>query len=162
MIRKYLPIAILSAALWLPSQVVHATQGHSGIEGVYVHQVSHVFFCISMGILIFWLKARGLMQESGWRYIGYSAFLFIIWSADAFFVHLLDEQLQIIETHRMGTWQIHIATSSATSWLQTIYYVAKLDHLFCVPAMLFLYIGLRRQVATAVGNRKDGDGKGPA
>lgn len=163
MVIQRLPLLLfLTAVLLLGPNAVFATQGHAGVEGVYVHQASHVFFCISMGILIFWLRARGLMEEPGWRYIGYAAFLFILWSADAFLVHFLDEQLQLVETRRIGNWWIQLTTSRGKSWLAFVYFFAKLDHLLCVPAMAFLYMGLRRQVAAAVKDCKEARRKEPA
>ena len=126
-----------------------ATQGHGGREGIYVHQLSHIFFCISMGILIYWLKSRNLTREPGWRCVGISALLFILWSADAFTVHLLDEQLGLIETQRTGTWALRIDAAEGYGWLLPLYYLTKLDHLFCVPALIFLYLGLRRLLREA-------------
>jgi hypothetical protein len=32
------------------------------------------------------------------------------------------------------------------TWLSTVYYLAKLDHLLCVPAMIFLMLGLRHML----------------
>ena len=121
-----------------------ATQGHGAPEGLYVHQIAHMFFALSMGILIYWLRKRDLVRETGWRYIQYSALFFILWNFDAFFVHLLDEQLQIIQVSRVGPWHIRIQTPHNFEWLRELYYLAKLDHLLCVPALFFLYAGMRR------------------
>lgn len=119
-----------------------ATQSHSDPEGLYVHQFSHLFFVFSMGILIFWLRLRNLIHEKGWRYIQYSAFLFIFWTIDAFTVHFLDEQYKWIQVTRLDLWNIKIdAQFSFISWL---YYIVKLDHILCVPAMIFLYLGLKK------------------
>lgn len=143
-----LACAGLMLALSLPDTAL-ATQGHGGREGVYVHQFSHIFFCISMGILIYWLKSRNLTREPGWRCVGISALLFILWSADAFTVHLLDEQLALIDTGRVGAWRMRIDAADGYGWVRSIYYLAKLDHLLCVPALIFLYLGLRRLLMEA-------------
>lgn len=142
----------LLAVLAAPETAL-ATQGHGGREGLYVHQFSHIFFCISMGILIYWLKSRNLTREPGWRWVGISALLFILWSADAFTVHLLDEQLVLIDTSRVGAWRMHIDAADGYGWVRPIYYLAKLDHLFCVPALIFLYLGLRRLLMEAAAVR---------
>ncbi len=136
-----------AAALLAVPGTALATQGHGGPEGLYVHQLSHVFFCISMGILIYWLRARKLTHETGWRYIGWSASLFILWTADAFTVHLLDEQLRVVRMERVDLWRVHVEAGPGREWLISLYYFAKLDHLFCVPALAFLYLGLRRLLA---------------
>jgi hypothetical protein len=134
-----------------------ATQGHGGPEGLYVHQLSHIFFCLSMGILIYWLRAMKLTRKPGWRYIGYSALLFILWSADAFTVHLLDEQLLLVTGERVGAWTFQIHTEPAGSPLGIIYYLAKLDHLLCFPAMVCLYLGLKRLSAGGTDEPTAGD-----
>jgi len=121
-----------------------ATQAHSAPEGLYAHQLAHIFFIISMGILIYGLRARRLVQSAGWRYIQYAALFFILWNLDAFTVHLLEEQLAIIDIQRTNIWQINITAPDHSNALVWLYYFAKFDHLLCVPALLFLYFGLRR------------------
>jgi len=121
-----------------------ATQGHGEPEGLWVHQMSHVFFAFSMGILIYWLRVRALIQETGWRYIQYSAFLFILWTIDAFSVHFMEEQLRIVESTKINPWTIEIESPYDSLWFNLLYYFTKLDHLFCVPALFLLYLGLKR------------------
>jgi len=132
----YLFYNILSAPL-----PAFATQGHSDPEGLYIHQFSHVFFIFSMGILIYWLRFRKLIHKKGWQYIQYSALFFIFWSIDAFLVHFLDEQYKWIQITRLDLWNIRIDASY--SFLRCVYYIIKLDHFLCVPAMIFLYLGLK-------------------
>jgi hypothetical protein len=144
-----LPIlCCLMGSLLLPEPAL-ATQGHGGIEGVYAHQIAHIFFLISMGVLIYWLRQRGLVRESGWRYIQYAAFFLILWNLDTILVHALDDQFRIIATERVGTWQIRITDSGNRPALKLLYYFAKLDHLLCVPAIVCLFVGLRRLLPDA-------------
>ena len=63
---------------------------------------------------------------------------------DAFLVHLLNDQLGLIQAKRIGLWHIQLNAYNGCKGLATLFYFAKLDHLFCVPALLFLYLGLRR------------------
>lgn len=146
--------ASLAALLALPP-LAGATQGHGGLEGLYVHQLSHIFFCISMGILIYWLKSRNLTRRPGWRCVGISAMLFILWSVDAFTVHLLEEQLALIDTGRIGAWGIRIDAADGYGWIRPFYYLIKLDHLLCVPALVFLYLGLRRLLREAAAPQSE-------
>ena len=37
--------------------------------------------------------------------------------------------------------QIQIDTPQGMAWLSIIYYLTKLDHLLCVPALIFLFLG---------------------
>jgi len=121
-----------------------ATQGHGHPAGLYAHQMAHVFFMFSMGLLIFWLRHRGLIRSAGWRYIQYASLFFILWNADAFLVHFIEEQSTALDITRLSTWKISLKAPPEMQWLGYVYYVTKLDHLLCVPALLFLYIGLKR------------------
>ena len=120
----------------------HATQLHGDPEGLYVHQVSHLFFAGCMAILIYWLRVRNLIASPGWRYVQYAAVFFILWSLDAALAHFLDEQMAEALTVRTDTWHIRVVTSR--TWLGWLYYIAKLDHLLCAPGMILLYIGLKK------------------
>ncbi len=142
-ILRRLLISATVLILSLPVKAL-ATQGHGGIEGVYVHQLAHVFFLISMGVLIYWLRDRGLARQSGWRLIQFSALFFILWNLNTLLVHALDDQFSILQVEQVGKWQIMLTDRFDSDLLKLVYYVAKLDHLLCVPALLFLYIGLRR------------------
>ena len=129
-----------------------ATQAHGAPEGLYAHQLAHIFFIISMGVLAYWLRERKLVQAVGWRYIQYSALFFIWWNVDAFFVHLVEEQIALVDTQRVGLWEINITSRVNSPVLVWLYYTAKLDHLLCVPALLFLFFGLRRLLRDAETN----------
>ncbi len=137
----------ISVCLFLPAGA-WATQGHTGVEGVWVHQFAHLFFLFSMLLLIYWLRRAGLVKEPGWRYIQYAALFFILWNADAFLVHFLDEQIRAVSVTSLGGWKIRVA-ADGHGWLASLYYLIKLDHLFCVPAMVCLWLGLRHMLKEA-------------
>ena len=145
-IQKYpIVIAVLSIFIsFIGETPAWATQTHGEPEGLFVHQLAHLFFIFSMGLLIYWLQQRQLSKEKAWRYIQYSALLFILWNIDTFAVHFLDEQVDIIRTKLLDIWHLQIDTAEGYEHLGFIYYIAKLDHLLCVPALLFLYLGLKR------------------
>ena len=129
--------------LYLPA-IGHATQAHSAPEGLYTHQLAHIFFIISMCSLIFWLKKHYLTDQKGWRYIQYAAACLVIWNIGAFTAHALDEQFVLVNVTRLDNWRIEIVEPVAYPGLALIYYFCKLDHLLCVPALVFLYAGLRQ------------------
>ena len=122
-----------------------ATQAHGAPEGIYAHQLAHAFFAAAMVLFIYWLRQRNLILQKGWRYIQYAAVFLILWNINVLVVHLLDEQLNLIVVESMGTWLMRIE-SEAGRWLEIYYYCSKMDHLLCVPALLFLFLGLRRLV----------------
>jgi len=123
-----------------------ATQGHAGIEGVWVHQFAHLFFLFSMLLLIYWLRQAGLVKMPGWRYIQYAALFFILWNVDTMLVHFLDEQIHAVRIEHLGNWRIRVIAAGDGNWLAALYYLVKLDHLLCVPAMVFLMLGLRHML----------------
>ena len=148
------PIRYLQSIGWIVlifaiAEPAFATQAHSAPEGLYAHQLAHIFFIISLGVLTYWLRARRLVQDAGWRYIQYAALFFILWNLDAFTVHLLEEQLAVIDIQRINLWQINITAKHHSNALLWLYYFAKFDHLLCVPSLLFLYFGLRRLLKKA-------------
>jgi hypothetical protein len=140
-IHTILRLTLLMVALTPASAL--ATQGHGGVEGVDVHQFAHLFFLFSMGTFIYWLRRRELVRMAGWRYLQYSALFFILWNIDAFTVHLLEEQLQVVTVTKVDPLHIIISASEGSGWLEYVYYMTKLDHLLCVPAMVLLYLALK-------------------
>jgi len=45
----------------------------------------------------------------------------------------------------------------AESWIDYFYFLLKMDHLLCVPALIFLYIGLKRiDSSSNLNTRKKG------
>jgi len=138
--------SVVFCLLWGSGAPALATQGHAGIEGVWVHQFAHLFFLFSMLLLIYWLRQAGLVKEPGWRSIQYAALFFILWNVDTILVHYLDEQILAVHVQNLGDWRIHVAVQKGREWLAALYYLAKLDHLLCVPAMVFLMIGLRHML----------------
>jgi hypothetical protein len=141
-----LHISIFAAFGWIffNPDIVLATQTHGGPEGIYAHQIAHLFYILSMGFFIHWLRERKLVEESGWRFIQYAAFFLILWNLDAFLVHFIDDQIGLIHLERIGLWHTQIIAQNGNNALEILYYFAKLDHLLCVPALFFLYLGLRR------------------
>lgn len=144
MTRTVIHILILAMFHGIEPTAVFATQAHGAPEGLYAHQIAHVLFCGSMAILVYWLRSKRLVNQAGWRYIQYSAVLFILWNLDAFVAHLLDEHLRIVQFERLDTFHIKVVTEKGYEWLGFVYYAAKMDHLLCVPAVVFLYSGLKR------------------
>jgi len=103
-----------------------------------------------MGLLIYWLRKRRLTVSVGWRYIQYAAFFFIAWNVDTMASHWLLEQSGLIDVQNIAPLKMRITTANGWQWLSEIYYLTKLDHLICVPALVFLFLGIRRLFHTAL------------
>ena len=95
-----------------------------------------------MVVLIFTIREKNLDAQKGWRLIQYSAFFFILWNLDALTAHFLDNQIYVVRMKTLSFTQVLIETESGSNVLAWVYYILKLDHLLCVPAMLFLYFGV--------------------
>lgn len=141
----YIPAFLAALAFFfLPAAApAHATQMHGAPEGLYLHQFSHLFFIFAMGILVYWLRSRALVKEPGWRYLQYACLFFLLWSLDAFVIHLLDEQAQWVGVTHLDAWRLRLDAPAGAQWLAFVYFLLKLDHLLCVPGMVFLFMGLR-------------------
>ncbi|MDR3569247.1 MAG: hypothetical protein P4L43_14560 [Syntrophobacteraceae bacterium] len=137
------PAAILGYLLLSP-QAAMAIQSHGGPEGLYVHQMAHILFLFSMGALIYWLRDSGLIKAPGWRYVQYGAFCLILWNIDAVLGHYLDGHGSSFVLADEGSWSARVHFGSGSGKLVALYYFTKFDHLFCVPGIIFLYMGLRR------------------
>jgi hypothetical protein len=136
--------AVAGLIFCLTSSPAWATQQHGAPEGLYVHQVAHLFFALTMGLLIYWLHKWRLTAIAGWRHIRLAACFFIAWNLNAILSHWLEEQSVWIQAERIGRMQITITATEGFDWLAMVFYISKLDHLWCVPALVFLFLGLRR------------------
>ena len=136
-----LSFGIILVITLIPSQG-YAIQLHASSEGIITHQIGHLFFLFSMGALIFTITGKGLEKQKGWRLIQYSAFFFILWNLGAFTAHFFDNQIHAIKIENITLYKIKLITTNNSSTLAWFYYVLKLDHLLCVPAIFFLYKGL--------------------
>jgi hypothetical protein len=123
-------------------ELAQATQMHSAKEGILVHQLGHLFFLVSMAILILTIQSKKLHMERGWRLIQCSALFFILWNLDAISVHFLDNQSSFISTTLISITHIQIDVLEHHDELALLYYLLRLDHLLCLPAMIFLHRGL--------------------
>lgn len=139
-------IGLLALCMGVLLDLVHpvqalALQVHTDPEGLYSHQLGHVFFIASMAILIFWLQKTRLAEAKGWRYIQIGCLAFILWNSGAIAGHFI-EALQGEEAFvRISSGRALVLEKAVAPYL---FYFLKLDHLFAVPAMIFLLLGLRR------------------
>lgn len=148
---------LILQGLTLPSSSF-AIQLHQGSEGIIVHQVGHLFFLLSMVVLIFIITGRQLDRDKGWRMIQFSAILFVLWNLDTISAHFFDNQIGAVTVENLSLWQVKISAAAESDFLVYFYHALKLDHLFCVPALFLFYRGLSLILARekAAKDRKDG------
>lgn len=143
MIRQGCLFSLVVLAWSLPAPAF-AIQLHMGNEGIIVHQLGHLFFLFSMVGLMFTINIKHMNQQKGWRLIQYAALFFIFWNLDTLTAHFLDNQIEVVRIDTLSFTRMQVVTTSDSSLLAVVYYLLKLDHLWCVPAMAFLYKGLDR------------------
>ncbi len=131
------------ACLVLMARPVHAVQVHAAPEGLYAHQLSHVFFAFSMALLVYWLRQRQLVKQPGWRLIQYAAILFVLWNLDSMLAHYLDGRSNLYAKIDEASLHGRITLLKGPEALVLLYYLSRMDHLLSVPAMALLFLGLR-------------------
>jgi hypothetical protein len=136
---------LIQCILFFSPAVSYALQTHAALEGLYAHQGAHIFFMLSMIIFALRIYKSELTQKKSWRFLFWGVWLLGLWNLWAFTGHILAISIandQTIAMESLKSPQLVIAT-----WRDVMYYILKMDHLLCVPAMLFLYLGLRKMLA---------------
>ncbi|MEK6201248.1 MAG: hypothetical protein N2A40_02335 [Desulfobulbaceae bacterium] len=140
--KKLTPLALIlpMALLLLPDQA-WALQSHGSPEGIYVHQLAHLFFAAALGYL-FWDIGRNSFPGKGWRYLQIFCILMILWNFLAFSGHWLGFHIADSDILRpSGYFSSQIMGPIST--IKLIYFCATLDHLLSLPALIFLFLSLR-------------------
>jgi hypothetical protein len=103
--------------------------------------MAHVHFILALGYL-YWDIRRSSFTEKGWSYLLKFCMFMLSWNIVAFVGHAVaghvnDDAIRATEGYLSG--RIHGPYN-----LQTIiFYIAKFDHILAVPALFFLYMGMR-------------------
>jgi hypothetical protein len=151
LVRKFhLPAPMVCRALYLSLACILWSSGNafglqahaSPEEGLYSHQLGHLFFILSMVVFAFWLQKSRLVIKRGWRLIQVSCYFFILWNIDAIAGHQVE--LWIGESLLVGPPSSKVLITDGGLLLPYLYFFLKLDHLLCVPAMVLLFLGLRK------------------
>ncbi|MBV5316206.1 MAG: hypothetical protein JZU50_00200 [Desulfobulbaceae bacterium] len=131
---------MLLMAVITPGEAL-ALQVHGEPEGLYVHQMAHLHYIFAIGYF-FWDIRRSSFTGRGWRYLQLFCILMTCWNMIAFVGHLagvyLDPQALLQADHYFQTRLLGPFTLN-----KYLYFITKLDHLIYVPAMFFLFLGLR-------------------
>ncbi|MCL7488316.1 MAG: hypothetical protein M8357_09120 [Desulfobulbaceae bacterium] len=123
-------------------QDARAVQVHGSPEGLYVHQMAHLFFAAALVFLLLLIHYRPIGKGKAWGYFKLSLFFFLLWNIDTFGVHWLTLRLPEGAIISRGSLMEHQLAGPLT--LERLaYYFGRLDHLFCVPGMWFLVLSLR-------------------
>lgn len=141
-------VLVLPGSAW-------AFQSHTSPEGLYAHQLAHVFFLFSMAILAYWLEQNRFTSQRGWRFIQIACVLFVVWNLVTFAGHWVEEQIPDASMIGEPDWTQKIDFSSHT--LAPLYYVLKLDHFISLPAVIFLFLGIRSLYLESLSHERGTD-----
>jgi hypothetical protein len=149
-IRLNIGLVIISAYLFSDPSAASAFQSHPGPEGLYAHQLAHIFFILAMAFLAYWLQVNGFIRQRGWRLIQISCILLILWNIVAFTGHWVEEGIADAAISGEADWTQRIVVNSV--WT-ALYYAFKLDHIVQVPAIVCLVLGMRSLYKHAAGEQ---------
>ena len=114
-----------------------ATQQHADPEGLYSHQIAHIFFILSMAVLVYQIRKSNQTQK-GWKFIELAAILFILWNLDTFTVHIIRESIpnEVFSTPS-GIWS---RTVDLSTFKTKVFYVGKIFDHFLLVGSVFVFL----------------------
>jgi len=137
----------LCMALMTPGEAL-ALQVHGEPEGLYVHQMAHLHYVFALGYF-FWDIRRTSFTGRGWYYLQVFCILMICWNMIAFVGHLSGHFLDPQALEQTACY-LQTRLLSPFTFNNYLYFLTKLDHLIYVPALLFLFLGLRSFYLAAI------------
>jgi hypothetical protein len=116
-----------------------AIQTHGAPEGLYAHQMAHLGFMVAM--VYIWLRTRHRSGE-GWGLIRLSFVFFAVWNMATFINHGISATLDSTQFHgHIGPLPRYFVPRST---IDMYFFFGQMDHFLCIPAALFLGLGLRK------------------
>ncbi len=135
-------VLLVALTIFLSSaENAHALQVHPAPEGLYAHQMAHVFYILSMVLFIYWIHKTDLGKQTAWRYVQLGCAFLALWNIWAFVGHVIDHNLSRDIFLGEGWNRIMMADEWTTGYL---YVILKMDHFICVPAVALLFVALRK------------------
>lgn len=139
--NKLICILLFSLVLTAYPSQCQAFQAHSPPEGLYVHQMAHLLFGGALAYLYWRLGHSSFFVSLGWYYLRIFCLLFVIWNVMTFTGHASYSYLSVGDFANRDTWQ------STVVWpitpVKILYYIGRFEHLTSVPAIFYLFLGLR-------------------
>lgn len=117
-----------------------ALQAHA-YEGLYLHQIAHLFFLAAMIFFALGIQRGRLVFRRPWRLMAAGAWLLALWNIWAFGGHFI-ETLVPEESLLRVPGQV-VPRLAFASWREVAYFIVKMDHLLAVPAIFCFYFGMR-------------------
>ena len=124
-----------------------ALQSHGAPEGLYVHQMAHVFFFFAL-VYLYWDIRRSSFSGKGWVYLKVFCVFMLIWNIVAFVGHAVALH---IDAHIIpASGYLHSRIQGPITLHKVVFFITKFDHVLAVPALFFLYVGMRSLYRSSV------------
>ena len=91
------------------------------------------------------IRRSSLIKEKSWHLMSTGAVLFGLWNGWAFLGHIIVSLMPQTDFSRDSDGLKSIL--ALHSPIDVLYYLFKMDHLLCFPAMVFIYFALKRMTA---------------
>ncbi len=118
-----------------------ALQAHGAPEGMYVHQIAHIYFFLAL-VYLYWDVQRSSFAGKGWEYLLKFCLCMLCWNVVAFLGHAMAGHVDVHIVSGAGGY-LRGSVQGAGIFKTLLFYLAKFDHLFVVPALFYLYKGMR-------------------
>lgn len=127
-----------------------AIQSHGAPEGLYVHQIGHLLYGLAMLGFAYRIRISKLAATRSWRHMALGAILLACWNGWAMIGHSVSKFISSDSfiLNEQGA-RIALVMDTLEAWF---YYIFKMDHLICVPALFFIYLALRKMNRRASSN----------
>jgi len=103
--------------------------------------MAHIHFFGAL-IYLYWDIRRSSFEGRGWNYLQWFCIFMAVWNVVAFAGHAAG--LTLDASHfSQGYGSSQAMLLAPITFNKFVFYLAKFDHLICVPALFFLFIGLR-------------------
>ena len=129
-----------------------ALQVHGAPEGLYVHQMAHLYYIFALGFFS-WNIRSAAFAGRGWNFLQLFCFFMVLWNVLAFCGHIVGVYLPL-ESLSKPEQYLHAQLFGPFTFDKILFFAAKLDHLLCVPALFFLFLGIRSFYRNAVAEAR--------
>ena len=143
-LRRIIVLTPFFIFLAVPAQAV---QVHGGMEGLISHQLGHILFA---GCMLFLFITSRLNRWSGPGWDRFKCFLglTVLWNILTFTGHWLRLIVDDGKFVRLGTKTVGFRLES---FVDVVFYLASLDPLVLLPALLCLAVSLRQWKSASEG-----------